>query len=87
MSLRLVPVSIVMGLSLNSMVELYNLELVGSRLEAGRYTGEQVMKHFRYFYGDNFSSHDLNKACKILGWKKTYRGSGRGHYITVLFTL
>lgn len=65
------------------MVELFNLDVVGNKLKAGKYKSEEVMKHFRYFYSDKFTSHDLTKACSILKWTISRR-SGKSDIITVI---
>lgn len=64
------------------MVALENLYDYSLGLETGKYTGEQVVAFFRRCYGDNFSSHDLRRACSVLGWT-IRRRSGKSDFIYV----
>jgi len=64
------------------MVALENLYDYSLGLQSGKYTGEEVVKFFRRCYGDDFTSHDLTKACAILGWVISRR-SGKSDIVTV----
>lgn len=63
-------------------VELYNLREYSYGLLTGDYTSEHVVAFFRGVYGQKFSSHDLTRACQILGWK-IKRRSGKSDIVSV----
>lgn len=63
-------------------VVLENLFDYSLGLQSGEYTSELVVAFFRGVYGNSFSSHDLNKACGILGWA-IKRRSGKSDIVYV----
>lgn len=59
-----------------------DLKTLGSTIEPGRYPMWEVFAIFKRFYGERFTSHDMNKICVSLGYKKTHRTKG-GFNVTV----